>query len=143
MMLTLDELNTKMSEMFLSSQLESIGWSGLSDTDKQVALNNAHTEINRLQFIGHKVTEDQEDAFPRIINKETVETPDDVKLVIGQYCFDFVRIMNNTDTYELINNGITSRQVHNIRETYDLNSINKGNTGYLKYLSGWIYRGVR
>ena len=35
-MITVDELNKLMSNMFMSSQLNKIGWNGISDDDKQV-----------------------------------------------------------------------------------------------------------
>ena len=138
----LDELNTKMSEMFMSSQLESIGWSELSDSDKQAALNNANDEFNRLQWIGTKADPEQADAWPRMIYGELVEMPEPVKLGLCRCVFDFTRIETNMRT-ELIRSGVTSVKLGNLSETYDTNLYEKYRVNYKKYVADWIYRGVR
>lgn len=140
--MTLDELNTKMSEMFLSSQLDQINWNTLTDTDKQAALINANAEFNRLQWIGKKANPDQEDAFPRLVYDKIVETPDTVKMGLCRYIFDYIRI-ETSDAMEDIRSGIQSYKIGPISETYNADNIEKYRVNYKKYIVDWIYRGVR
>ena len=139
-MVTVDELNEQMEGMFMSSQLNSIKWDKLSDGDKRVALNNAHAEINRLQFIGEKIDDNQVDAFPRILDKEVIEIPEAVKLAICQYCYDYIKILTNS-RYDTIRAGVVSARAGSVSESYDLRHVNTSMGTYKKYLNGLIYRG--
>ena len=142
MMISVEELNTQMTEMFLSSQLESIGWNSLTEGDKSVALRAAHYEINRLQFVGEPVVPDG-DAFPRIINKEIVGIECGVDKALCQYVYDFFKI--NTDKrIEMIRSGVTSVKVEGASESYNLSQVdfNSIHRNYRTYLGGLIYRGV-
>lgn len=141
-MITVDELNKLMSNMFMSSQLNKIGWNGISDDDKQVVLNNALDEINNLQFIGEKADLLQEFAFPRIVNGEELDVNCGVDKAIAQYCFDYLRI-NNNETIDNIKSGITSVKIEGASESYDVSKIDFDaiHRNYMKYLNGLIYRG--
>ena len=141
MLITKDKLDTTIKSMFLSVQLERIGYPDLSDSDIQVALKNANDEMNKLQWIGTKVSDTQSDSWPRVINDEVINTPEQVILAMAQYAYDFIRIMSN-ENHEAIEMGLTSQSIGPIRETYDIEKADISNKAYIKYLNGLIYRGV-
>lgn len=141
MLIKVEDLDYEIKHMFLSSQLERIGYNSLSNDDKEAVLNRANIEMNRLQWIGEKVTPEQPDSWPRIIDEKIVETPDRVYTAMAQYSYDYIRLMNN-DTYDNLRMGITSSKVGPISESYDISKADLNiNKNYMKYLVGLIYRG--
>lgn len=126
--------------MFLSSQLDEYGWSNLSNSDKLVALNTANALFNKFQWIGYKVDDNQEDAFPRLIYKEVVTVPDDVVNALADYCIHWVRY-NTDESIKDMRRGVKSVHIGNYSESYEFNSKLAGLSDYKKYLTGWLYRG--
>jgi len=49
----------------LSYKLKRSAWINASETDKEIALNNATRIINKLPLLGTKTDDSQENAFPR------------------------------------------------------------------------------
>ena len=141
-MVTVEKLDEIIKDMFLSYQLNKIGWGDLSDDDKKAVLNNAIDEINSLQYIGHKADEFQEFAFPRIVNGELLDVDCGVDKAIAQYCFDYLRL-NNDETIDKIRSGITSIKIEGASESYDVSKVdfNSLHVNYRKYLNGLMYRG--
>lgn len=141
MLMTLAQLNTEIVKYVLPSKLADISWSNLGNEAKTVALNRANKQINRLMFIGHKVDEDQEDQWPRIILGETVELPDDIIAAICDYVYEYLHIFN-TSTFESIRQGITSEKIGPVSVTYDKSVLDINNSKYQEFLVDWVYRGV-
>ena len=67
---TVEEANAYVSLYFTSSDEGRVSWDALSDSDKQVLLNQAHDIIDALPIHGRKTCVDQPDAFPRFPEKE-------------------------------------------------------------------------
>lgn len=143
-MMTLEELNSLISTFYLSTELTEIKWDELSENDKQVLLNKAIDFINELQFDGYKVSQDQQNEFPRIICREVVQTPYEVKKAICRLVFEF---RNNTVSLrrQLQREGVASIDTGTggTKETYALGSGYKEvSNEFKKILSNWLYRGV-
>ena len=141
MLMTLAQLNTEIVKYIMPSQLDSINWSTLADTAKQVALNRANKQINRLMFIGVKADESQEDSWPRLIFDEVVELPDDCKAAICEYVFEYIHIYNDS-TFESLRSGITSEKVGPVSIAYDKSVLDINNSKYQEFLVDWLYRGA-
>lgn len=141
-MVTVERLDELIKGMFLSSQLNKLGWDGLFEEDKQVLINNAVTELDGLQYIGDKADVEQAHAFPRIVNGELLDVDCGVDKAIAQYCFDYLRL-NSNETIERIRSGITSIKIEGASESYDVSKVdfNSLHVNYRKYLNGLIYRG--
>lgn len=141
-MITIEELNTLLPTLYLSDELEEIKWVELSDTDKQVLINKAVDEINKQQFDGKKVSEAQENAFPRIICREVIEIPQDVKKAICVLVYEFKNNRTN-QRKRLQMEGVESISTAGVSEKYTIDKDKREiSNKYKKYLSGWIYRGV-
>lgn len=140
-MLTVEELNSLMPTLYLLDELSEIKWVDLSESDKQVLLNKSIDFINNLQFDGYKVSQGQQNAFPRIICREVVQTPYEVKKAICRLVYEFRN--NRTSTRRIL-------QMENVK------AINTGGTdekysedigkqeisnAYKSILSDWLYRG--
>lgn len=140
-MITLQELNILMPTYFLSEELTKINWSSTSDSDKQVLLTEALSEINNLQFDGYKVVESQQDAFPRNICREVIQTPNEVKKALCVLVYEFKRDKTSARK-ELQRDGVKSISTGGVTETYGDNVCNTEiNKKIKKMLSPWLYRG--
>lgn len=130
-----------MSKLFLSSQLNKIGWDKLSESNKQVLINRATDEINRLQFIGDKLDETQPNAFPRLVNDEVIDV-DKIENAIAQLVYNDL-YLEADETMQRIQQGITSIKIADASESYSLGKtdIEDIKNSYKKYLVDFIYRG--
>jgi hypothetical protein len=144
-MITVEELNSLMSTLYLSDELAEIKWDDTtpSDNDKQVLLNKALKRINALQFDGYKVSQDQQNEFPRVICREVVQTPEDVKEAICRLVYEF---RNNTTSQrkKLQRDGVKSINTGGVSETYVDGLESKGSISkeVKQLLNNWLYRGV-
>lgn len=78
------EANQMISDNFMSSEVEYKLWNELSDNDKSVIIyrNTKLFENIYMFYCGCKVYNSQPMEWPRNMNQETVECPDEVKLGI-------------------------------------------------------------
>lgn len=142
-MLSLEELKSLIPTLYLSTELAEIKWSELSDADKEVLLNKSIDYINRLQFDGDKVSQGQQNAFPRIICRDVIETPYEVKKAICRLVYDIKNNATN-ERKKLQRDGVKSISTGGVSETYvdDLDSKSVISKEIKQLLSPWLYRGV-
>lgn len=130
-----------MPTLYLSDELAEIKWDVLTESDKQVLLNKSIDFINTLQFDGDKVSQEQQDEFPRIICREVVQTPYEVKKALCVLVYEFRSNATNSRK-RLQRDGVKSINTGGVSETY---SDNVGNDvvsrEYKQILSNWLYRG--
>lgn len=140
-MITPEILDKQVNSFYMPSQLKAIGWDTLTYEDKQVLINRADEEFDRYQWIGHKVIETQEHAFPRVVDGQILSV-EKLYRALAVYCFEAVRLMGieNSDQY---NKGLTSIKVEGASESYDIGKvdISRFKRAHLVFLIGLIYRG--
>jgi hypothetical protein len=69
-------------------------WSALDVKDQQASLFSSMLMIDRLPFIGKKVSETQTEAFPRVIDGKDIGIPEHIKLAIA---FQALYMINSSD----------------------------------------------
>lgn len=141
-MITVERLNEVIASLFLTSELVKIGWNELTDTDKQILINKADNEINRLQFIGVVKEENQKNAFPRVYDTQEYGV-DCVENAMAQFIYSYLFVRTD-ETIQKIKQGITSIKIADASESYASSSqvdINSIENSYKKYLVDYIYRG--
>lgn len=123
---TVEEANAYVALYFTSSDEGRVSWDALSDSDKQVLLNQAHDIIDALPIHGRKTCVDQPDAFPRFPEKE-------VPTAVRHAECELAVSLSDKDTNESLNEyrrmvdyGIQSYSVGNFSESllsYSKNSV--------------------
>lgn len=142
MMVTVEKLNELMENNFLSLELSKINWSNLTDKDKEVSIRKASSEINKYetQYRGEKLTDEQEDSFPRILDDGTIiDVNSDIQMAILYIVYNSLLNVFDKRT-ELISSGVTSISVEGLSEHYKKEGVIKHN--HMEYLHKYIYRGV-
>lgn len=76
MLITLIETNE-----YFAGRLFTDAWDSADPISQQKALNHSEDIINKLPFIGEKT---EETLFPRLIDEEVVELPDNVKYACAE-----------------------------------------------------------
>ena len=140
-MITVEEVNSQVKSYYMPCDLDSLGWNDLSDEDKQVLVNRADAEFDTYQWIGEKVSEDQEHAFPRVVLEKTVNA-DKIARALAIYCVESLRV-NSIENSDISTKGITSIKVEGASESYDVARINLDlyKTRHKAYLNGLTFRG--
>jgi len=106
-------------------------------------LNKAIDFINSLQFDGYKVSQDQQNEFPRVICREVIQTPYEVKKAICVLVYEF-RSNSTNQRKKLQRDGVKSINTGGVSETYvdGLESKSSISKDVKQLLSNWLYRGV-
>ena len=107
--MTLEEANTLIASMYLSTSKEREFWDALNDENKSVLISNATYVVDNPEFLykGIKAQTDQTMQWPRVINYKTVEAPDSIKRgLLLQMFSDFNTA--NSDEGKLIELGVKS-----------------------------------
>lgn len=142
MLITVEKLNELMENNFLSSELNKISWSSLTDKDKEVSINKASSVINKYEDVyrGEKLNSEQADSFPRILDDGVIiDVNSDIQMAILYIIYESLLAVFNKRS-ELINSGVTSISVEGLSEHYKIENVTKND--YMSYLLKYIYRGV-
>ena len=123
---TVEEANAYVALYFTSSDEGRVSWDALSDSDKQVLLNQAHAIIDALPIHGRKTCVDQPDAFPRFPEKEvpTAVRYAECELAVALSDKDANESLN--EYRRMVDYGIQSYSVGNFSESllsYSKNSV--------------------
>jgi hypothetical protein len=108
------------AEIYFSTRLHIANWTGASDSDKTKALAEATLRIDRLNFAGFKVEDDQDLEFPRYYGDEsdgTETVPNDIKYACFEIALALLSGVNPEK--EVANLQVTSRTFSSVKTTYD------------------------
>ena len=130
--MNLDLLNELTPSLYLASELDLIGWSALSDSDKLVALQRAENFISGLLF------------------EDGVEVSDDFKVALNKatacVVYDFL-LYSKTSHTTAIRSGLKSYSGPDVSESYadiaELKNLSFVSDSYKAYLYPYLYSGVR
>jgi len=128
------------ADTYFLTRLYVQSWTSASTVDKTKALAEASQRIDRLQFRGHKVDDDQDLEFPRYIGTEADGTeviPEDIKYACFEIAFALLDGVNVDQ--ELRNQTVLRRSFDNVNTVYkDNESLEYFANGIPSHLA-WSY----
>ena len=120
---TVIEADAYITARYRSTDDALLRWTALEDTDKEILLLNACTEIEALPFHGRKVLIDQLLAFPRLPYQEL--TPEAVPENVKNAQIEYALWLSNDDKQRdaeqragLQAQGVTSFSIGDLSENY-------------------------
>lgn len=126
-MLTVELLDSILPTLYLTSELEDIKWSSVSDTDKLVLITKAEDFVSNISF---------ENGAENEPNFET-----DLNKALCCIVYDYLNASNTH--YADIKSGLKSYSGPDVSESYvDIKDFNIVSDSYKKYLWRYIYTGV-
>lgn len=126
-MLTVEILNEVLPTLYLTSELEDIKWSSVSNTDKLVLITKAEDFLSNIPF---------ENGAEDSPNFET-----DLNKALCCIVYDYLNVSNTR--YADIKAGLKSYSGPDVSESYvDAKDFNIVSDSYKKYLWRYIYTGV-
>lgn len=143
--LTTLELDELVLQLFTPDELDKVGWSELSDTDKSVLLTRATNYIDTFAFRGKPSSSEQDLKFPRVINKVDVGIPLQIKKCTAHLVFLYLEDKKSSRK-QLQKDGVKRVSAGKVTEEYqdnlDFYTLNKDTiNGYLnKYLVKGVLR---
>lgn len=128
------------ADIYFATRLYVQSWTSASTANKTKALAEASLRIDRLQFRGHKVDDDQDLEFPRYVGLEAEGdevVPDDIKYACFEVAF---ALLDGIDPdQELQNQTVLRRTYANVTTAYkDNESLEHFANGIPSYLA-WSY----
>ena len=109
--MTLEEVNSLVNGIYVSSDDCKVWWDGLNDSDKGVVVSRATSYINdddQMGWIGERVDNSQNLSFPRVLNNnDTINFDTNMKMGL----IELMMYLNNnkmSETASMISNGISS-----------------------------------
>lgn len=139
--ITVEELNTLMPSIFLSSELLEVKWKEVPDSDKNALISRAEGVIDCERFMGSYVEPYQEHAFPRIICNRTVsEQQTCIKQAICYIIYDILSYKQNGRA-GLIKQGVKSISTGGVSESYAEN-VKEITDKYKVFLKKYLFNGV-
>lgn len=133
-------IDIQSADEYFSSRLGSEVWFELDETQKNASLTTAKEKIQKLPFIGTKVSITQTEVFPRYYKGYKISMPDDIVKGIFE---EALYLAANKDS-ELMNipEGIQSVSLGSANITFSnavkFDTVNKNS---MKFLEGWLQRG--
>ena len=126
-MLTVELLDNILPTLYLTSELDDIKWSSVSDTDNTVLITKANDFISNIIF---------ENGAENEPNFET-----DLNKALCCIVYDYLNVSNTR--YADIKAGLKSYSGPDVSESYvDIKDFNIVSDSYKKYLWRYIYIGV-
>lgn len=123
---TVAQANEYVRNFYVSADEARMRWESLSDADKQILLNQAHSIIDSLPLTGRKTSVDQPDAFPRCPDSVVPEEVQNAECELALALSDEAVNASLDDYRKMVNYGIQSYSIGNFSETllsYSKNSI--------------------
>lgn len=140
----LNDANTIIENNLLETDEEYTTWSSLSDENKEKLIIRGTRLIDTLPFRGIKYNMREVEAlqWPRVINNEKIECPDDIKLgLLKQVLKDYSN--KNKQENKLIELGVKSYSINKASISFsDVNTAKTSNGIYndifSELLSNWV-----
>ncbi len=125
---------------YFASRLNSEVWSEAENQDKISALTMAENKVNKLPFIGAKLSGTQTEPFPRVYKGQVLRFPDDVKKGIYEEALYLLLNSQKEDVdvpegVQSLSLGSASVSFSDIKNTAKLSKLSE------EFLSGWLRRG--
>lgn len=105
------------ADTYFGKRLHVLSWTDASNTNKTKALEEASSRIDRLQFSGLLVDEDQEREFPRYYGDDpdgTETVPDDIKIACYEIAFALLDDIDPDADFTIV-----SRKFDRVSTTYN------------------------
>lgn len=131
------------ADTYFGDRLHVMSWTDSTNAEKTKALAEATLRLDRLNFQGSQVAEDQELEWPRYLTEDdetdgiVTTTPDDVKKACCELAFTLLDEIN--PDVEFDNLSVTNRTFSTVRTTYDRGEIPEHITAGIPSKFAWSY----
>ena len=144
MYVSIEDVNAYKVMYYGSTDPLRLNWEQLSDEDKQVAINRAEREVERLPLHGKPVHADK--AFPRYPDPE--ESLQRAKQAICELSIQLMSSSSARERYELQAQGVKSYKIGDLSETFADKSGRSGVDEFVfsivyPFLQRWLSGGYR
>lgn len=150
--ITIQEMNDYVSKYYTSSDPLRIQWDAMSESDQEVYLRRAFTQINSLPFTGKPKTSKQTLPFPRyhdfhesdLLNVKNAQAEQALAIT------DVIALQEVSERMNLRRAGVVSYRIGDLQETFQKGLPVDSNANFFglsqkayTYLQKWLHGGYR
>lgn len=135
MYVSIEELDNIISILATKVELDKIGYSGLDIEVREQLIKKAMSVIDMQLFRGRKVSNTQENAFPRIVDGSNTLIPPSVKYATASYVLQELKT-TSSKRLQLQNEGVVSIDTGGVKESYSKDTTKDM---WLMYLNRYLY----
>jgi hypothetical protein len=140
--MSIEDADLIVTEVFFDDEDEAKLWKVLSDIDKARIIYRGTKIINKLPFIGVQMMNIGELRWPRYINYEYKECPEDIKIALLKQALRD-RLNSSKEEIKMQDLGVKTYSIKGASITFkdnDKSRVNSIHTDiYYEYLHKWVY----